>query len=179
MSTRRKLTTCSKSLPKFIIYCCIEYTSPWAGFKPTAFVVIANYHTMTTTTIPSYFGICFIFNVRINLQLTASVVIQPPISLNMPVPSQGHYDFHSFPVVDWFCLFINSWVLAFPLEDCSISVILLWPLFSILAANTADDEFETRSNQTNYFENIWYLLLLRSANNIREKAQRLVGSESG
>jgi hypothetical protein len=26
--------------------------------------------------------------------------------LEMPVPSQGHYGFHSFPVVDWFCLFI-------------------------------------------------------------------------
>jgi hypothetical protein len=24
----------------------------------------------------------------------------------MPVPSQGHDGFHSFPVVDWFCLFI-------------------------------------------------------------------------
>jgi hypothetical protein len=24
----------------------------------------------------------------------------------MPVPSHGHYGFHSFPVVDWFCLFI-------------------------------------------------------------------------
>jgi hypothetical protein len=37
----------------------------------------------------------------------------------MPVPSQGHYGFHSFPVVDWFCLFIYLWVLTFPLEDCS------------------------------------------------------------
>jgi hypothetical protein len=37
----------------------------------------------------------------------------------MPVPSQGHYGFHSFPVVDWFCLFIYLWVLIFPLEDCS------------------------------------------------------------
>ena len=27
-------------------------------------------------------------------------------SLEMPVPSQGHYGFHSFPVVDLFCLFI-------------------------------------------------------------------------
>jgi hypothetical protein len=35
------------------------------------------------------------------------------------VPSQGHYGFHSFPVVDWFCLFIYLWVLTFPLEDCS------------------------------------------------------------
>jgi hypothetical protein len=37
----------------------------------------------------------------------------------MPVPSQGHYGFHSIPVVDWFCLFIYLWVLTFPLEDCS------------------------------------------------------------
>jgi hypothetical protein len=28
------------------------------------------------------------------------LVIQPTISLEMPVPSQGHYGFHSFPVVD-------------------------------------------------------------------------------
>jgi hypothetical protein len=27
-------------------------------------------------------------------------VMQPTISLEMPVPSQGHYGFHSFPVVD-------------------------------------------------------------------------------
>jgi hypothetical protein len=27
-------------------------------------------------------------------------LIQPTISLKMPVPSQGHYGFHSFPVVD-------------------------------------------------------------------------------
>ena len=28
--------------------------------------------------------------------------------------------FHSFPVVDWFCLFVDLWVLPFPLEDCSV-----------------------------------------------------------
>jgi hypothetical protein len=27
------------------------------------------------------------------------ILIQPTISLEMPVPSQGHYGFHSFPVV--------------------------------------------------------------------------------
>jgi hypothetical protein len=27
-------------------------------------------------------------------------LIQPTISLEMPVPGQGHYGFHSFPVVD-------------------------------------------------------------------------------
>ena len=46
-------------------------------------------------------------------------LIQPTISLEMPVPSQGHYGFPSFPVVDWFCLFIYLWVLTFPLADCS------------------------------------------------------------
>jgi hypothetical protein len=29
-----------------------------------------------------------------------TTMIQPTISLEMPVPSQGHYGFHSFPVVD-------------------------------------------------------------------------------
>jgi len=28
------------------------------------------------------------------------LLIQSTISLEMPVPSQGHYGFHSFPVVD-------------------------------------------------------------------------------
>jgi hypothetical protein len=37
----------------------------------------------------------------------------------MPVPSQGHYGFPSFPVVDWFCLLKYLGVLTFPLEDCS------------------------------------------------------------
>ena len=56
-------------------------------------------------------------------------LILPTISLEMPVPSQGDYGFHSFPVVDWFCLFIYLRVLTFPLEDCSEFVILLLPLF--------------------------------------------------
>jgi hypothetical protein len=28
--------------------------------------------------------------------------------------------FPSFPVVDWFCLFVDVWILSFPLEDCSV-----------------------------------------------------------
>ena len=47
-------------------------------------------------------------------------LIQPTISLEMPVPSQVHCSFPSFPVVDLFCLFIDLWVLPFPLEDCSV-----------------------------------------------------------
>jgi hypothetical protein len=35
------------------------------------------------------------------------------------ISSQGHYGFHSFLVVNRFCLFIYLWVLTFPLEDCS------------------------------------------------------------
>jgi hypothetical protein len=60
------------------------------------------------------------------------------LMLEMPVPSQGHYGFHSFPLVDWFCLFIYLWVLTFPLEDCSefgnfvITLILIWILNNTL-----------------------------------------------
>ena len=55
----------------------------------------------------------------------------------MPVPSQGHYGFHSFPVVVWFFLFIYLWVLTFPLLDCSefgnfvITLISLSPIYFI------------------------------------------------
>jgi hypothetical protein len=33
-------------------------------------------------------------------ELSRFNLIQPTISLEMPVPSQGHYGFHSFPAVD-------------------------------------------------------------------------------
>jgi hypothetical protein len=39
-----------------------------------------------------------------------------PVIHIFTVPSQGHYGFHSFAVVDWFCLFIYLWVLTFPLQ---------------------------------------------------------------
>jgi hypothetical protein len=40
------------------------------------------------------------------LNITSSLlVIQPTISVEMPVPSQGHYGFHSFPVVYFVCLY--------------------------------------------------------------------------
>jgi hypothetical protein len=57
--TQRKQPICRKSLTKFITWCCIEYTSPWTGFKLTTLVVIStdctgrgksNYHTITATT---------------------------------------------------------------------------------------------------------------------------------
>ena len=59
--TRRKPSTCCKSLTNFITKCCIEYTSPWTGFKLTTLIVIgtdctdnckSNYHTIMTTTPP-------------------------------------------------------------------------------------------------------------------------------
>ena len=60
-STRRKPPTCSKSLANFTTYCCIEYTSLWAGFKLATLVVIAighckyNYHVIIATTAPNCF----------------------------------------------------------------------------------------------------------------------------
>jgi hypothetical protein len=56
-SARRKPPTRRKSLTIFIIYCCIEYTSPSTGFELTTIVVIgtdftvsckSNYHTITS-----------------------------------------------------------------------------------------------------------------------------------
>jgi hypothetical protein len=56
-------------------------------------------------------------------------LIQPTISLEMPVPSQGHYGFHSFRLLtDFVCLYNYE----FGLSLCKIvrsSVILLLPLF--------------------------------------------------
>jgi hypothetical protein len=41
---------------------------------------------------------------KIHNALWLSLIPRPLVS--PPVSSQGHYGFHSFPVVDWFCLFI-------------------------------------------------------------------------
>ena len=57
---------------------------------------------------------------NINFLNLDSNMLQPTISLEMPIPSQDHCGFPSFPVVDWFCLFVDLWVLPFPLEDCSV-----------------------------------------------------------
>jgi hypothetical protein len=62
-STWRKPPTCRKSLTNLITQCCIEYSSPWAGFELVALVMIdidctrtgsckSNYHTITTRTTP-------------------------------------------------------------------------------------------------------------------------------
>ena len=55
----------------------------------------------------------------------------------MPVPSQVHYGFHSFPVVHWFCLFIYLWALIFPLLDCSefgnfVITLIQWSYYCIV-----------------------------------------------
>ena len=55
-STRRKPQTCRKSLTNFIKLWCIEYSSPWVGFRLTTLVAIStdgtgscksNYHMIT------------------------------------------------------------------------------------------------------------------------------------
>jgi hypothetical protein len=53
--------------------------------------------------------------IKNNYTCFSSVIFKLSISLEMPVPS-----FPSFPVVDWFCLFVDSWVLSFSLEDYSV-----------------------------------------------------------
>jgi hypothetical protein len=41
----------------------------------------------------------------------------------------------SFPVVDWFCLFVDLWVLPFPLEECSVfgNFVITLILYSVLS----------------------------------------------
>jgi hypothetical protein len=80
-------------------------------------------------------------------------LIQPTISLEMPVPSQGHCGFPSFPVVDWFCLFVDIWVLPFPLEDCSVFGNFVITLMHILTNNLISE-----------ISSIFTLLLIRMLN---------------
>ena len=71
-STRRKSLTCSKSLPNFITYCYIEYTSTRAGFELATLVVMftdcinnckSNYHMITITTLPKSYTSIIEFNI--------------------------------------------------------------------------------------------------------------------
>ena len=62
-----------------------------------------------------------------NLAVLASFyLIQPTISLEMPVPSQVHYGFHSFPVVGWFvCLYTYEFWLSLCKIVRSLVIVLL------------------------------------------------------
>ena len=62
-STRRKLSTCRKSLTNFITWYCIEYTSPERDslvMKSTDSIgsCQSNHYTITTTTVPYNYGTC-------------------------------------------------------------------------------------------------------------------------
>ena len=76
-STRRKPSTCRKSLTNGITLCCIEYTSAWTGFELTTLVGIStdykgssksNYHAPTTTP-DGIWGLlsCFLYLISITL----------------------------------------------------------------------------------------------------------------
>ena len=105
----------------------------WTIFTETGHILyfdiyFTEFGADLTTVLPVFFKYCCKYCYSDSRKLWAvmkggglalSNLIQPTISLEMPVPSQGQYGFHSFPVVDWFCLFIYLWVLTFPLLDCS------------------------------------------------------------
>jgi hypothetical protein len=65
----------------------------------------------------------------------SNLLIQPTISLEMPVPNQGHYDFHSVRLLtDFVCLYNYEFLLSL----CKIvrsSVILLLPLLTLTVKN--------------------------------------------
>jgi hypothetical protein len=94
-----------------------------------------------TTVLPILFKYCYKYCYSDSRKLWAvmkegglalSNLIQPTISLEMPVPSQGHYGFHSFRLLtDFVCLYTYE----FWPSLCKIvrsSVILLLPLFTTL-----------------------------------------------
>ena len=89
--------------------------------------LLTEFGTALTTILPILFQYCYTYCYSDNRNLWAVmkagglalyILIQPTISLKIPVSGQGHYGFYSFPVVEWFGLFIYLWVLTFPLEDC-------------------------------------------------------------
>jgi hypothetical protein len=75
---RRKPPTCRKSPANFITYSCIEYTSPWTGFKLTTLVVIDTdcICSVNTSTIqprriiPTFITVIRYFNVAIARTIT-------------------------------------------------------------------------------------------------------------
>jgi hypothetical protein len=54
---------------------------------------------------------CVYFWLSLRYSLTF-LIVSSVFSNVIPVPSQGHCGFPSFPVVDWFCLFVDLWVLS-------------------------------------------------------------------
>ena len=88
--------------------------------------LLTEFSTALTTILPILFQYCYkcCYSDNRNLWTVMKVgdlapwnLIQPNISLEMPVPNQGHCDFPNFPVVDWFCMFVDLWVFTFPFED--------------------------------------------------------------
>ena len=66
----QKRSTCRKSLTNFITKCCIEYTSPWTGFKLPDLVVIGtdctdSYYTITTMMDPEWLCCSIMFGKKL------------------------------------------------------------------------------------------------------------------
>jgi hypothetical protein len=51
-------------------------------------------------------SVLFPLAIVLSVLFLLSIVLSVLLLFKASVPSQGHYGFHSFPVVDWFCLFI-------------------------------------------------------------------------
>jgi hypothetical protein len=97
----------------------------------------------------------------------------------MPVPSQGHYGFHSFPVFDWFCLFIYLWVLTFPLEDYSefgnfvITLIYKYTYYAHIISQKVCNNNKRRTMKNNYW--MYYYYFPCTSGNVRIGDCRLIG----
>ena len=63
-----------------------------------------------------------------------SSVLWCPLQFSHKNDARGHYGFHSFPVVDWFCLFIYLWVWRSLCKIVRSSVIMLLPLLAFTSS---------------------------------------------
>ena len=108
-----------------------------------------------------YGGVCDFWSTNENIVKDYSVSIQiPTISLEMPVPSQGHYGFHSFSLVDWFCLFIYLCVFTFPLEDCSqFGNFVITFIYQLFGNEQHSSYWENTISPIGYIVTFWHVLV--------------------
>ena len=72
---RNNHRTCCKSVTNIITQCCMKYTLPWSGFKPTMLVVMgtdcigsfkSNYRTITTMTTLAIYHMYWDSKIQVN-----------------------------------------------------------------------------------------------------------------
>jgi hypothetical protein len=96
------------------------YTSPWVEVELTTSEVIctdriSSCNSNYVRSRPRRLHKHIIITPSTNVNELVILTMFSPVSLEFFLRNNAHCSFHSFPDVDWFCLFIYLWVLTFPL----------------------------------------------------------------